>query len=149
MINLIITQCWGFGQERGDYPQIRGGKKNWWRNPWISFLLILHHFHKQLYLPSYKTLTSLLGVRSSLFCCSSWPALVRTPLLPSRCSPPRCKASTLEMPCLVSDKSDSVLHSLLSDREGLDLKLSIHKPYSGDIFWYIPVREGNIDRYCP
>ena len=98
---------------------------------------------------SYKMLTSLLGVRSSLFCCSSWPALVRTPLLPSRCSPPRCKASTLEMPCLVSDKSDCVLHSLLPDTEGLDVKLSIYHPYSGDIFWYIPVREGNIDRYCP
>ena len=39
-------------------------------------------------------LTSLLGVRSSLFCCSSWPPF-RTPLLPSRCSP-RCNASTLE-----------------------------------------------------
>ena len=95
-LSLAVHKCWGFGQERGDYPQIRGGKKNW-----ISVLPPYSppfpQNHKNLF-PCNQMLTSLLGVRSSLFSSCPLP-LLRSPLLPSRCSPPppRCNASTLRM----------------------------------------------------
>ena len=100
-LSLAVHKCWGFGQERGDYPQIRGGKKNW-----ISVLPPYSppfpQNHKNLF-PCYQMLTSLLGVRSSLFSSCPLP-LLRSPLLPSRCSPPppRCNASTLRMPAALN-----------------------------------------------
>ena len=118
MINLVITvlwqvrKCWGFGQERGDYPQIRGGKKNWWRNPWISF-------------SSFSTNNCIWRpIKCSLLCsecgaaCSVAPHGWRwseahccpldAPLLPLVAKPPPCKCPSLSirslglthMPCL-------------------------------------------------
>ena len=78
--------------------------------PFSSFSTSISSKSQKNPFPCYQMLTSLLGVRSSLFCCSSWPELLRSPLLPSRCSP-RCKASTLEkISSLVFDKRNCVLH---------------------------------------
>ena len=86
-----------FQKVEGNNLQISSGQKKCreiLQYPFFSFSSTTFPQHGHSTILYFEMLTSLLGVRSSLFCCSSWPPF-RTPLLPSRCSP-RCNASTLE-----------------------------------------------------
>ena len=86
-----------FQKVEGNNLQISSGQKKCreiLQYPFFSFSSTTFPQHVHSTILYFEMLTSLLGVRSSLFCWSSWPPF-RTPLLPSRCSP-RCNASTLE-----------------------------------------------------